>query len=219
MTGNVVLLAFGAAGAQGLPVLAPTVSLVVFLVGAAAGGRLASNLVGPAGAEVPAPQRRRWVTVVLLAELGLVVAAGVAAVGLPVDAGGARRYVVIGLLAAGLGLQNATVRRLAPNPTAPASSTCLTGNTPTPTCSWPTPCPERAARRWPSTPQQPRSPTAVHGGAAGRTRPPGPPARPGAPEPWPRAGPGHRPPPAGRLGPERVAALADRARVRFHAAA
>jgi uncharacterized membrane protein YoaK (UPF0700 family) len=37
----------------------------------------------------------------------------VVAVGLPVDAGGARRYVVIGLLAAGLGLQNATVRRLA----------------------------------------------------------------------------------------------------------
>ncbi len=39
--------------------------------------------------------------------------AGVVAVGLPVDAGGARRYVVIGLLAARLGLQNATVRRLA----------------------------------------------------------------------------------------------------------
>jgi hypothetical protein len=37
-------------------------------------------------------------------------------VGLPVDAGGARRYVVIGLLAAGLGLQNATVR--------PAASHC-----------------------------------------------------------------------------------------------
>ena len=58
MTGNVVLLAFGATGAQGLPVLAPTVSLVVFLVGAAGGGRLASRLVGPAGAEVPAPLRR-----------------------------------------------------------------------------------------------------------------------------------------------------------------
>ncbi len=39
--------------------------------------------------------------------------AGVVAVGLPVGAGGARRYVVIGLLAARLGLQNATVRRLA----------------------------------------------------------------------------------------------------------
>jgi uncharacterized membrane protein YoaK (UPF0700 family) len=49
-TANVVLLAFGATGAQGLPVLAPTVSLVVFLVGATAGGRLASSLVGPAGA-------------------------------------------------------------------------------------------------------------------------------------------------------------------------
>jgi uncharacterized membrane protein YoaK (UPF0700 family) len=113
MTGNVVLLAFGATGAQGLPVLAPTVSLVVFLVGAAAGGRLASSLVGPAGAEVPAPVRRRWVTITLLLELLSVAVAGVVALGLPVGGGGARRYVVIGLLAAGLGLQNATVRRLA----------------------------------------------------------------------------------------------------------
>jgi uncharacterized membrane protein YoaK (UPF0700 family) len=127
MTGNVVLLAFGATGAQGLPVLAPTVSLMVFLVGAAAGGRLAGSLVGPAGAEVPAPLRRRWVTVVLLAELGLVVVAGVVAVGLPVDAG-ARRCVVIGLLAAGLGLQNATVRRLAvPDVTTTVLSVTLTG--------------------------------------------------------------------------------------------
>ena len=89
MTGNVVLLAFGATGAQGLPVLAPTVSLVVFLVGAAVGGRLASSLVGPAGAEVSAPARHRWVMIALLAELGLVVVAGVVAVGLPVDGGGA----------------------------------------------------------------------------------------------------------------------------------
>jgi uncharacterized membrane protein YoaK (UPF0700 family) len=128
MTGNVVLLAFGAAGAQGLPVLAPTVSLVVFLVGATAGGRLASRLVGPAGAQVPAPVRHRWVTVALLAELGLVVVAGVVAVGLPVDGGGARRYVVIGLLAAGLGLQNATIRRLAvPDVTTTVLTLTLTG--------------------------------------------------------------------------------------------
>jgi uncharacterized membrane protein YoaK (UPF0700 family) len=113
MTGNVVLLAFGAAGAQGLPVLAPTVSLGVFLVGAAAGGRLAASLVGPAGAKAPEPARRRWVTIALLLELLLVAVAGVVAVGLPVGGGGARRYVVIGLLAAALGLQNATVRRLA----------------------------------------------------------------------------------------------------------
>ena len=134
MTGNVVLLAFGAAGAQGLPVLARTVSLAVFLAGAAAGGRLASRLVGPAGAQVPAPvRRRRWVMIALLAELLLVVVAGVVAVGLPVDAGGARRYVVIGLLAAGLGLQNATVRRLAvPDVTTTMLTLTLTGLLPTP---------------------------------------------------------------------------------------
>ena len=128
MTGNVVLLAFGATGAQGLPVLAPTVSLGVFLVGAAAGGRLASRLVGPAGAEVPAPVRRRWVMIALLGELGLVAVAAVVAVGLPVGGGGARRYVVIGLLAAGLGLQNATVRRLAvPDVTTTVLTQTLTG--------------------------------------------------------------------------------------------
>ena len=112
MTANVVLLAFGAAGAQGLPVLGPTVSLAVFL----------------AGAEVPAPVRRRWVMIALLGELGLVAVAGVVAVGLPVDAAGARRYVVIGLLAAGLGLQNATVRRLAvPDVTTTVLTLTLTG--------------------------------------------------------------------------------------------
>jgi uncharacterized membrane protein YoaK (UPF0700 family) len=113
MTGNVVLLAFGAAGAQGLPVLAPTVSLVVFLAGAAVGGRLANSLVGPVDAQVSAPARRRWVMITMLLELGLVAVAAVVAFGLPVSDAGARRYVVIGLLAAALGLQNATVRRLA----------------------------------------------------------------------------------------------------------
>jgi uncharacterized membrane protein YoaK (UPF0700 family) len=128
MTGNVVLLAFGATGAQGLPVLAPSVSLVVFLVGATAGGRLASSLVGPAGAEVPAPVRRRWVMLTLLGELGLVAVAGVVALGLPVGGGGARRYVVIALLAAALGLQNATVRRLAvPDVTTTVLTLTLTG--------------------------------------------------------------------------------------------
>ena len=127
-TGNVVLLAFGAARAQGLPVLAPSVSLVVFLVGATGGGRLAHRQIGPAGAEVPAPVRRRWVMIALLAELLLVVVAGVAAVGLPVGGGGARRYVVIGLLAAGLGVQNATVRRLAvPDVTTTVLTLTLTG--------------------------------------------------------------------------------------------
>jgi hypothetical protein len=51
--------------------------------------------------------------IALLGELGLVTTAAVVAFDLPVGGGGARRYVVIAVLAAGLGLQNATVRRLA----------------------------------------------------------------------------------------------------------
>src|SRR5437762_11957851 len=44
MTGNVVLLGFGIAGAGGLPVVAPVVSLVSFLVGAGAGGVLVKRM-------------------------------------------------------------------------------------------------------------------------------------------------------------------------------
>ena len=43
MTGNVVLLGFGIAGAAGLPVVAPLVSLLAFLVGAGTGGFLVSK--------------------------------------------------------------------------------------------------------------------------------------------------------------------------------
>src|SRR4051794_41455203 len=44
MTGNVVLLGFGVAGSGGLPVVAPLVSLVSFLVGAGLGGILAKRI-------------------------------------------------------------------------------------------------------------------------------------------------------------------------------
>src|SRR2546429_9602029 len=43
MTGNIVLLGFGIAGGTGLPVVAPLVSLGSFLVGAGAGGVLATR--------------------------------------------------------------------------------------------------------------------------------------------------------------------------------
>jgi uncharacterized membrane protein YoaK (UPF0700 family) len=127
-TGNAVLLAFGAAGAEGLPILGPTVSLAVFLLGAAAGGWHATRRVGPAGTAVPAAALRRWFGGVLLIELALVTAAGVAAIELPVDSDGDRRYLVIALLAAALGLQNATVRRLAvPDITTTVLTMTLTG--------------------------------------------------------------------------------------------
>jgi uncharacterized membrane protein YoaK (UPF0700 family) len=127
-TGNAVLLAFGAAGAEGLPILGPTVSLLVFLAGAAAGGWLATGRVGPAGTPMSAEARQRWFTLALAIELVMVTAAGVVAIGLPVDGGGARRYLVIALLAGALGLQNATVRRLAvPDITTTVLTMTLTG--------------------------------------------------------------------------------------------
>src|SRR3954462_5327343 len=43
MTGNIVLLGFGIAGGNGLPVGAPVLSLGAFLVGSAAGGVLATT--------------------------------------------------------------------------------------------------------------------------------------------------------------------------------
>src|SRR5947199_2057489 len=45
MTGNVVLLGFGIAGSGGLPVLAPIISLIAFLIGAVVGGVLAKRLL------------------------------------------------------------------------------------------------------------------------------------------------------------------------------
>jgi uncharacterized membrane protein YoaK (UPF0700 family) len=127
-TGNAVLLAFGAAGAEGLPILGPTVSLLVFLAGAAAGGWLATRRVGPAGTPMSAGARQRWFTLALAIELVMVTAAGVVAIGLPVDGGGAQRYAVIALLAGALGLQNATVRRLAvPDITTTVLTMTLTG--------------------------------------------------------------------------------------------
>ena len=41
MTGNVVLLGFGIAGAGGLPIVAPIVSMAAFAVGSGFGGALA----------------------------------------------------------------------------------------------------------------------------------------------------------------------------------
>src|SRR3954452_20761151 len=46
MTGNVVLLGFGVAGSGGLPVVAPLVSLVSFLVGAGLVGGILAKRIG-----------------------------------------------------------------------------------------------------------------------------------------------------------------------------
>jgi uncharacterized membrane protein YoaK (UPF0700 family) len=103
MTGNVVLLGFGVAGAGGLPVVSPLVSLCAFLAGGIAGGRLAARL---------AHDRRVHVARALAIEVALIaVTVALAASGM-VHADRFSGNLVIGLLAFAMGLRNATVRRL-----------------------------------------------------------------------------------------------------------
>lgn len=123
MTGNVVFLGFGLAGAAGLSALASTVAVASFLGGALTGGALA----GRYGAH-----RGRLLGVATGVQTVLVAAATVVAV-LPwaVVAGEvtvAAQYVLIVLLGVAMGLQNAVARRLAvPDLTTTVLTLTLTG--------------------------------------------------------------------------------------------
>jgi len=119
MTGNIVLLGFGIARAGGLPVVAPLVSLGAFLIGAGTGGRLAAGI----GA-----RRRRHLLVASVAETGVVLLAAVLAAAIHVRAGTFSGDLIIGLLAFGMGIRNATVRTLAvPDLTTTVLTLTLTG--------------------------------------------------------------------------------------------
>lgn len=103
MTGNVVLLGFGLAGAGGLPVLAPIISLVAFMIGARAGGRFIVSAAGPKSPQLhPA----------LICEGMLVLAAAALAALTDPKAGSSPAYIVIALLALAMGIRNATVRKI-----------------------------------------------------------------------------------------------------------
>jgi uncharacterized membrane protein YoaK (UPF0700 family) len=102
MTGNVVLLGFGIAGGSGLPVVSPIVSLVAFLVGATVGGRMAA--VFPAGTV--------HLSRSMLIEIGVVLLAALLALVLDITPNGFSGDLVIALLAFGMGVRNATVRRV-----------------------------------------------------------------------------------------------------------
>ena len=103
MTGNVVFLGFGLAGAPGLSVAAALVSFASFLIGAVLGGRLQRMLGEP---------RERSLLSSLGAETILVAGAAVVAIGLHAGTGSGRRYAVIALLALAMGIRNAVVRGL-----------------------------------------------------------------------------------------------------------
>jgi uncharacterized membrane protein YoaK (UPF0700 family) len=104
MTGNIVLLGFGLAGAGGLPVLAPVISLLAFVAGASAGGQLAKRQ-GDRGEAL--------FVIGIAAEAVLVVTAAVVAALTDVHRGSDAGYAVIALLALAMGVRNAAVRRLA----------------------------------------------------------------------------------------------------------
>jgi uncharacterized membrane protein YoaK (UPF0700 family) len=104
MTGNVVFLGFALVGATGFSIASFLVALGAFLLGALVGGRLAAAL----GAD-----RRRWLVLAATAQTGLAAAAAIAVATGALTTTGNARLGVIALLAVGMGIQNATVRRLA----------------------------------------------------------------------------------------------------------
>ena len=119
MTGNVVFLGFGIAGAGGISIWASLTALGSFLVGGVVGGRI--------GTRWPT-DRGRHLTATTATEL-LLVAAALAVVAFSTDdVGTESRYSVIALLAVAMGVQNATARRLAvPDLTTTVLTMTLTG--------------------------------------------------------------------------------------------
>ena len=101
MTGNVVLLGFGIAGAGGLPIAAPFASLFAYAFGAIGGGRVARHVV-----------KERLLTTALAIEVVLLAVAAVLAVTTTITPGEAAAYVLIIALAFVMGLRSACIRRL-----------------------------------------------------------------------------------------------------------
>ena|SRR5438270_7554743 len=119
MTGNIVLLGFGIAGRGGLPVLAPLVSLGAFLVGAGLGGRLAQRTGDRHLLHI------RWAIGI---EVSLIAAGAVLAAVIQVHPNTISGDAVIAMLALGMGVRNATVRRIAvPDLTTTVLTMTLTG--------------------------------------------------------------------------------------------
>jgi uncharacterized membrane protein YoaK (UPF0700 family) len=103
----------------GLPVIAPIVSLVSFVVGAAAGGVLVRRL---------ATRHGKHIRAALLIEASMVGAAAILTAAVSVHPNTAAGDIVIGLLACAMGVRSATVRRLGvPDLTTTVLTMTLTG--------------------------------------------------------------------------------------------
>ncbi len=119
MTGNVVFLAFALAGTGGFSVLASIVAIASFAVGALAAGRLGRQLTS---------SRERLLGVAAAVQAVLLAAAVIMAAltAPPVPTG--LRYALIVVLAAAMGVQNGTARKLAvPDLTTTVLTLTITG--------------------------------------------------------------------------------------------
>jgi uncharacterized membrane protein YoaK (UPF0700 family) len=115
MTGNVVLLGFGIAGSAGLPVLAPIISLIAFLMGAVVGGILSKRLL---------ERHPEHLGAALAVEASLVGAAAIIAGVVTVRQRAFSGDLLIAVLAFAMGVRNATIRKIG---VADLTTTVLTG--------------------------------------------------------------------------------------------
>jgi uncharacterized membrane protein YoaK (UPF0700 family) len=119
MTGNIVFLGFGIAGAGGISIWASLTAIGSFLVGSVGGGRIGARW---------SADRGRHLAVTTATELLLVAGGLVVAAFSPHDIGTGSRYAVIVCLALAMGVQNATARKLAvPDLTTTVLTMTLTG--------------------------------------------------------------------------------------------
>jgi uncharacterized membrane protein YoaK (UPF0700 family) len=119
MTGNVVFLGFGIAGAGGISIWASLTALGSFLVGGVAGGRIGTRWSNDRG---------QHLTATTTTQLLLVAGALVVAAFSTHHVGTESRYAMIVLLAVAMGVQNATARKLAvPDLTTTVLTMTLTG--------------------------------------------------------------------------------------------
>jgi uncharacterized membrane protein YoaK (UPF0700 family) len=119
MTGNVVFLAFALAGASQFSIAASLSALAAFSVGAFAGGRLARLRAAHRGQMLAAACAVQSMLIVIALVVDLVAGR------VP---GGAGQYVLIALVGAAMGLQNAIARKLAvPDLTTTVLTLTITG--------------------------------------------------------------------------------------------
>lgn len=106
MTGNVVFLGFAFAGSPGFSVARSSMALLVFLLGAASGGRLAAGMV--------ARPTQQWIATAFGIDGVMLLVSALTAAALlePSAINSPPAYAVLGLTAFAMGIRNATVRKL-----------------------------------------------------------------------------------------------------------